>query len=81
VCYFEFDFDFQLKFKFGFEYDFVFFSTMALKQQNLDTYCSLLITAFLGSEKRPPQFRVQSFKMLFLWGCRLSRLASYSELF
>ena len=35
------------------------------KQQNLDTCCSRLITAFLGSEKRPPQFRVQTFKMLF----------------
>ena len=38
------------------------------KQQNLDTCCSLLITAFMGSEKRAPQFRVQSFKMLFLVG-------------
>ena len=68
MCYFEFDFDFQFKLKFGFEDDFVFFSTMASKQQNLDTYCALLITAFVGSERRPPQFRVQSFKMLLFVG-------------
>ena len=76
------DFDFQFEFEFGFEYDFVFFSTMALKTTKFRHLLQPTYNSLSGLGEKAPAIQGPDLQnAFFLWGCRLSRLASYSELF